>query len=76
MTRGVRRPGDAVDTSTVVIQPCHGGAGHTHVQDDDLKRGFEQTFEARSQGFSKKNGGGGDRGGVLTSMPSMAIVAK
>ncbi|MEE6464120.1 hypothetical protein FKM82_006183 [Ascaphus truei] len=33
---GVRGPGDAVDTGTVVVEPRHGGARYAHVQDDDL----------------------------------------
>ncbi len=33
---GVRRPGDPVDACAVVVEPCHGGAGHADVQDDHL----------------------------------------
>lgn len=38
VTGGVRGPGDAVDTRTMVVQPSHRSAGHTYVQDDHLSR--------------------------------------
>lgn len=42
VTRGMRRPGDAVDTSAMVVEPRHGRARHAHVQDDHLKRRREE----------------------------------
>ena len=36
VTRGVGRPGDAVDARPVVVEPRHRRARHPHVQDDDL----------------------------------------
>lgn len=36
VTRGVRGPGDAVNTGAMVVQPCNWSTGHTHIQDDHL----------------------------------------
>ena len=33
---GVGRPGDAVNTGAVVVEPGDGSAGNSHVQDDNL----------------------------------------
>lgn len=40
----MRRPGDPVDASTMVVQPCHRSARHTDVQDDHLKHRFEESL--------------------------------
>ena len=39
MAGGVRGPRDAVDRGSVVAQPRHRVAGHTHVKDDHLGNG-------------------------------------
>lgn len=36
VTGGVGRPGDAIDTGSVVVQSGHWGAGNTHIQDHHL----------------------------------------
>lgn len=39
----MRRPGDAVDTRAMVVEPRHWRARHTHVQDDHLKHRFGES---------------------------------
>lgn len=36
VTGGMRGPGDAVDTGAMVVEPRHGCARHTDIQDDHL----------------------------------------
>lgn len=46
VTWGVRGPGDAVDTSPMVVQPSHRSARHTYIQDDHLSN---RNVNARDQ---------------------------